>query len=139
MALSDFDAEEANCSRGLAEDAPWHDTSDYQRSFAEHDRGVKILDKKVPTTLHNMPFRHIKLISERCVQCVGGLKKSIRLCKNVKADAINDGKDINFPSFDIAATMYHADLGALAAGTTYELAILAETQRWLDYLACNFD
>ncbi|WP_158810163.1 hypothetical protein [Beijerinckia sp. L45] len=118
----------------------WHNTADYQQSSAEHDRGVNIFDKKLQKTLHNMPFRHIKLVTDRCEgACLGGLKKSIRLCKHVKADAIEDGKDINFSSFDIAATMYHANTAALTVGSTYELAILAETQRWLDYLACNFD
>lgn len=60
---------------------------------------------------------------------------AIRLCKNVKADAAEDGKQIALPSFDIAATMYHADLAALTVGAGYELAVLAETQRHLDRLA----
>lgn len=33
--------------------------------------------------------------------------------------------------------MYHADVEALALGSTYELAILGEAQRHLDFLACN--
>jgi hypothetical protein len=52
----------------------------------------------------------------------------------VKADTIEDGTAINFPSFDIAATMYHADLGALKMDYFYELRILGETQRFLDLL-----
>jgi dipeptidyl aminopeptidase/acylaminoacyl peptidase len=67
----------------------------------------------------------------------GGLKKAIRLCKNVKNDAIDEGKKIAFPSFDIAATMYHADLSALQRCRYYEMAVLAETQRFLDYLYHN--
>jgi hypothetical protein len=115
----------------------WHDTVDYQASQAEHDRGIKILDKKQAETLLNMPFRHIKLIGERDVSTLYGLKKSIRLCKNVKSDAINEGTEIALPSFDIASAMYHADQVALAAGNASELAILAETQRHLDMLARN--
>ncbi len=115
----------------------WHDTVDYQVSQAEHDRGIKILDKKQAETLLNMPFRHIKLIGERDVSTLFGLKKAIRLCKNVKSDAINEGTDIALPSFDIASAMYHADQVALAAGNASELAILAETQRHLDVLARN--
>ena len=117
----------------------WHDTVDYQQTYQECDRGVCILDTKVPTTLHNMPFRHIKLLGERDVLTMLGLKKSIRLCKNVKSDADDDGTEVTLPSFDIAATMYHADVAALRLGATHELAILAETQRYLDVLACNFD
>ena len=33
--------------------------------------------------------------------------------------------------------MWHADVSALAAGAIYELAIVAETTRFLDYLARN--
>jgi hypothetical protein len=117
----------------------WHDTADYQRTFQEHDRGVRILDKKVPTTVDNMPFRHIKRISDQDTLAFLSLKKAIRLCKNVKSDAEEEGTNITLPSFDIAATMYYADLAALRMGATYELAILAETQRHLDALACNFD
>ena len=117
----------------------WHDTVDFQRTSNEADRGVEILDKKVPTTLGNMPFRHISRITDRDVQCQLSLKKSIRLCRNVKSDAENDGTAIALPSFDIASTMYHANIVALSSGANYELAILAETQRHLDALATNFD
>jgi hypothetical protein len=68
----------------------------------------------------------------------GGLKKAIRLCKSVKNDAEEENDtSITLPSFDIAATMYHADRRALSAGAAYELAILAEAQRFLDYLTMN--
>jgi hypothetical protein len=117
----------------------WHDTADYQRTDQEHDRGVYILDRKVPTTVLNMPFRHIKRVTDQDRLALLSLKKAIRLCKNVKSDAAEDGTEINLPSFDIAATMYHADLTALRVGAGYELAILAETQRYLDALACNFN
>jgi len=112
----------------------WHDTFEYQSSRAAHDRGVTILDKKVPMTIANLPFLHIQRVNERDKSTFGGLKKAIRLCKNVKSDATDDGKRINFPSFDIAATMYHADIAGIQAGLIRELAILAETQRFLDEL-----
>lgn len=115
----------------------WYDTVSYQSSRNERDRGVVILNKKVPETIDNFPFLHISRIDERDKAAGGGLKKAIRLCKNVKNDAIEDGKKIVFPSFDIAATMYHVDLDALRVGTFYELAVLAETQRFLDELYHN--
>jgi hypothetical protein len=115
----------------------WYDGPDYQGSRQEHDRAVTILNKKVPTTIDNLPFQHIKLIKERCEQTHGGLRKAIRLCKNIKADAIEEGTQINFPSFDLAATMYHADQSSLLIGYLYELRILAEAQRFLDYLYYN--
>lgn len=115
----------------------WYDTIAYQQSRQLHDRGVVILDRKVPKTIENFPFKHIKLIEDRCNSCLGGLRKAVRLCKNVKADAVEEGTKINFSSFDIAATMYHADQTALKIGYLYELRILAEVQRHLDYLYHN--
>jgi hypothetical protein len=82
-------------------------------------------------------FRHIKRIGEHDELSFRGLKKAIRLCKNVKADAAEEGRIISLPSFDIAAAMWHANLGALRLGASNELAILAETQRHLDALARN--
>lgn len=117
----------------------WHDTVQYQQTNQKHDRGVRILDKKVPATIENLPFLHIKRVTDRDDLALRSLKKAIRLCKHVKNDAIEEGKSIAFPSFDIAATMYHASLDALRVGAGYELAILAESQRHLDVLACNFD
>jgi hypothetical protein len=117
----------------------WYDTVAYQSSKQEHDCSVTILDKRVPKTIDNYPFLHIKLVNDKCHGALGGLRKSIRLCKNVKADAESEGSEITLPSFDIASTMYHADIAALKLGSIYELRILAETQRFLDLLACNHD
>lgn len=115
----------------------WHDNEEYQRTQVERDRTVTILNKKIPETVDNLPFVHIFRITLRDEATYGGLKKAIRLCKNVKNDAIDEGRNIVFPSFDIAATLYHADMSALQRGRFYELAILAETQRFLDYLYHN--
>jgi hypothetical protein len=65
------------------------------------------------------------------------LKKAIRLAKNVKQDAIEEGTSINLSSFDIAAALWHSDISALTVGVANELAILAEATRFLDYLARN--
>ncbi|GLS29427.1 hypothetical protein SAMN04488498_11223 [Mesorhizobium albiziae] len=116
----------------------WNDTVEYQSSNLERDRGVTILNKKVPETIDNLPFLHIARVHDRDQnEAQGGLKKAIRLCKNVKNDAIEDGKTIKLPSFDIAAIMYHANQAVLRTGVFYELAVLAETQRFLDQLWHN--
>jgi hypothetical protein len=117
----------------------WYNTAAYQASGQEHDRAVTILDKKAQQTLDNWPFMHIKRVHERDTLTLGGLKKAIRLCKNVKSDAEDDGTIIQLPSFDIAATMYHANLSALISIAGFELALLAETQRHLDFLTMNED
>lgn len=115
----------------------WFDTSDFQRSSAEVDRGVEILNKDIPERVLNTPFLHIQRISQRDRECLGGLKKAIRLCKNVKADAIEEGTKIDLSSFDIASALWHSDVRALTVGVANELAILAEATRFLDHLARN--
>ncbi|MDU8498573.1 hypothetical protein RYB01_05175 [Pseudomonas syringae] len=115
----------------------WHDTITYQASGQKHDRAVTILDSHKSTTIENWPFLHIKKVRERCETTGGGLRNSIRLCKNIKAELEAEGKPVTISSFDIASIMYHANMHSLSAGAYYELAILAETQRYLDYLWNN--
>jgi hypothetical protein len=115
----------------------WFDTVNYQQTHDETHRGITIFDSKKQQTIDNFPFLHIALINYADQATSGGLKKAIRLCKNVKSDAESEGTAIGLPSFDIAATMYHADKSKLSLGSVHELAILAETQRHLDYLARN--
>jgi hypothetical protein len=111
----------------------YHDTLDYQRSGLAHERGVIILNKKVPETIENLPFLHIHRINERDRALLGGLKMAIRLAKTVKSDATNEASAAQLPSFDIAALMYHANQDALRIGFHYELAVLEETQRFFDW------
>jgi hypothetical protein len=117
--------------------AHWHDNIEYQRISREYDRGVTILDSKNRRTIDNLPFLHTKRIGDRDDEVNGSLRKAIRLCKQVKADAEEDGTAVTLPSFDIAATMYHANMAALKWGNIYDLAVLAETQRHLDWLYHN--
>lgn len=115
----------------------WNDTYTYQVSGQPHDRGVTILNKKIPETVDNLPFLHIKRVHDRDTMVRGGLKKAIRLTKNVKNDAEHETVAAMLPSFDIAALMYHADQNALASGYVYELAILSEAKRFLDWCYHN--
>ena len=117
--------------------AHWWDTPTYQDTGQECDRGVTILNKKVPEVIDNLPFSHIKAINNADIFTLGGLKKAIRLTKNVKNDAENETGASKLPSFDIAALLFHADRAALAAGAFYELAILREAQRFLDWCFYN--
>lgn len=117
--------------------AHWHDNVEYQASLQEYDRGVTILDKRKLETISNLPFLHIKRVHDRDTAVLGGLKKAIRLTKNVKNDAENEATASKLPSFDIAGLLYHADQNALRIGYQYELAVLRETQRFLDWCYHN--
>lgn len=113
--------------------AHWHDNVTYQATRSAHERGVTILNKHIPTTIENLPFLHIHNINLADASTVGGIKKAIRLAKNVKNDAEDSHAAENLPSFDIASLLFHADRAALRAGYQYELAILAETKRFFDW------
>lgn len=115
----------------------WFDSMDYQSNFDETYRGISIYHKREHRSIQNFPFLHIRRIVERCDLTGGSLRKAIRLCKNIKADSEEEGTQIPLSSYEIAGLMYHADRSALLSGTVYELAILAETQRHLDWLWNN--
>lgn len=117
--------------------ANWYDTTHYQLSGLLRDRGIQIVDKVSTTRILNHPFRHLHLIDERDMTACGGLRKAIRLCKNVKEDS--EGGQVPLSSYDIASTMWHCNMAALRVGRSSELAILAETQRHLDDLSRNPD
>lgn len=117
--------------------AIWWDTVQYQQSMVDSDRGVAILDVVKNDHIYNSPFVHIKRIRAKCDDSNGGLRKSIRLLKNIKADSEAEGQNIGISSYDIASIMYHADARNLRHNEYYELAVLGETQRWLNYLLDN--
>ncbi|APP74214.1 hypothetical protein BJD12_01870 [Xanthomonas vesicatoria ATCC 35937] len=113
--------------------AVWWDTEQYQFTGLEHDRGVSIYHKFDHATIDNLPFLHIKRVADRDAAALGSLRKAIRLCKNVKADAEDEGTTIALSSY----VLYHADLTAWRSGAQWELGILAEAQRHLDWCYRN--
>ncbi|MFQ2894432.1 hypothetical protein ACK3YL_12910 [Aeromonas caviae] len=119
--------------------AIWWDNCDYQLSQIENERGVMILHRDTREYIYNAPFVHIKRIEDKCNRTNGGLRKSIRLLKTIKADNQDEGIEINLSSYDIASLMYHADENNLRHNTYYELAVLTETHRWLNYLCTHPD
>lgn len=118
--------------------AIWWDNIDYQLSQEESDRGVMILHKERRERIYNSPFVHIKRIESKCNLSNGGLRKSIRLLKTVKSDFQDEeSMKIGLNSYDITSIMYHADINNLRHNAYYELAVLVETHRWLNYL-CSY-
>lgn len=117
--------------------ASWNDTIAYQASRDEDFRGVNIIDKYVPELIHNLPFLHLRRLKERDLETWGGLKKAIRLCKTLKADAIEDGRQVEISSYDIASALWNAEAQSLQAGIVHELSILAAVTNYFVYLTAN--
>ncbi|HDR2738036.1 TPA: hypothetical protein QCJ80_000012 [Enterobacter bugandensis] len=118
--------------------AIWWDNLDYQLSQEESDRGVMILQRDERKRIYNSPFVHIKRIESKCDRSNGGLRKSIRLLKTIKSDFQDEeGTEIGLNSYDLTSIMYHADENNLRHNAYYELAVLVETHRWLNYLCSH--
>lgn len=120
--------------------ALWFDTIQYQRSFQEHDRGVKIYHKGDDKLLLNFPFSHIKLINDRDAQYSGNLKCVIRLMKNMIADMPEYKKRIvkQLSSYDLAAIGYHMN-SDLQAPYYMRLSLIEKTRAHLNLLLAAKD
>jgi hypothetical protein len=112
----------------------WHDTADYDRSGLRADRAVVIFDRQAQATIEGQPFRHLDLLAARDGLSEGGLKRAIRLCKHLKAEAAEEGIEIGLSSFQITGVMYGLEPDALRVGAEPELASLAGAQAWLAHL-----
>lgn len=112
--------------------AIWFDSTKYQRSGQESDRGVKIYHKTNHNLILNYPFTHIKLINDRDLQYSGNLKCVIRLLKNIIADMPDYKRKIakKLSSYDLAAIAYHMDKN-LNASQYMRLSLVEKTRSHL--------
>ena len=112
----------------------WHDTAAYQQSRAQHDREVKILNKDELAMITNRPFLHMHRIEEKDLRTTGGAKKAIRLLKTIRKDS---STEIQLTSYDIASLIWHLRDDALSKPYYLELSLVAEIQKYLQYLVDN--
>jgi hypothetical protein len=107
----------------------WHHPASYQHSQQKHDKEVKILHKSKKELLSNSPFLHMRKIDEKDLQTNGGVKKVIRLIKNIKNDST---LDIKLSSYDIASLVWHFDNSILNKPSYMELSLISETQQKIE-------
>lgn len=114
----------------------WHDTHDYQRTYQEHSRAVKVYDKSKHELIENKPFLHIKKVNDRDLIYDGNLKKVARLMKNIIADMPQYKKDKakKLTSYDIAGIAYAMDRD-LACSRYVPLVLLENLRSYLLILA----
>jgi hypothetical protein len=115
----------------------WHNTVAWAQTRRDVDRGLRFLGRSVNSTVCELPNRHIARLHERDQLALGGVKKAIRLCKSIQADAAHEGVNIALSSTDIASLLLHCDVDALATEASAELSILAEVARFFDYLIAH--
>lgn len=113
----------------------WYDSAAYQGSGQKHDRMVEVLDKRVPMTISNAPFLHMKRVNDKDTVTSGGAKKVIRFLKTLKADC---DQDISLSSYDIASLVWHFNDRDLNQPTYRELALIAVAQAELNAMCRDY-
>ena len=115
--------------------ACWYDTRQYQKIQDESDRGIEIYHKSNHELILNLPFTHIKLISNRDDIYSGNLRRVIRLMKNIIADMPDYKKIVakKLSSYDLASIAYHMD-SRLNLPLEMRLGLVEKTREYLNYL-----
>jgi hypothetical protein len=118
--------------------ATWFHTIAYQTSRADHDLGVKILDKKNTILIANHPFLNRKLINDADRQVDGNLKRVVRLIKNLQADAVGGRSDVikKINSFDVLSIAYDMRMD-LAIPSYQQLGLVGLLSDRLQFLIIN--
>lgn len=116
----------------------WKLTAAYQTHQLKKHKGVVILDVKAWATSDNFPFLHMDKVHLKDLMTGGGVKKSIRLLKNLKNDS--DSKEmITLSSYEIAGLVWNMDDRSLNLQPWAELALLAVIQHALQFWRENKD
>ncbi|WP_215746814.1 hypothetical protein [Gluconobacter sp. P1C6_b] len=111
--------------------AHWYHGVEYQRSKDESDKGVSIYVLNEHKTVTNYPFRYMREVKSVDDQSNGGIKSSIRLLKNLRADSDAKGDIRLLSSYDIAALVYHLDPQQLFLNEGSELRVMARLEQRL--------
>jgi hypothetical protein len=111
--------------------ASWLNTVKYKETNIEHYRGVQILHKKEKTHNKNYPFLYNHLLNINDQERQGLTRMMIRLLKTLKADAIDEGTEIDFSSYDIASLVYRMPVSYLPTYINQPITILNNLLLWL--------
>lgn len=113
----------------------WFDTTIYQRTLDEAQRGVQIVNKYTRERISNYPFIYIAEITAKARNTSEGARMAIRLAKNVKNDA---EADIALSSYDIGSLIYHCPNHYITHLVARDLMILSGVERWFDELSRDY-
>lgn len=84
----------------------WYNTNDYASSKLAHDRGIQVYNREEKQRKENRPFLYNHRIELSDTSRGGLTRMLIRLLKTVKADSEEEGKIVDFSSFDICSVVY---------------------------------
>lgn len=114
----------------------YYHSDEYQSSLDKDDLGIYVVDKLTKELSFNNPFKIRKLIDLKNNQVQDGLKKAIRLVKNIKNDAEDE---IDFSSFNIMSILYYMKNDELSFSRYFEGALIFNIYKWMKYLSDNKD
>lgn len=116
--------------------AVWHRSAAYQARGEDKHRGVVIADKDNNKTITNYPFLHMHEINLKDNSTLGGVKKVIRLLKNLKNDS-DDSDKIRLSSYELAGLVWHFQNAGLTVRPWEELKLLVVAQQHLSAMGCD--
>lgn len=111
--------------------ANWYRGKDFQLTGLERDKEIQIYDKQTKERPKNHPFKFIYQVELKNSMTQGGVKKSVRMLKNIKNDS---SSKIELSSYDITSLIWNMPNEWLNLAGAHDLTILANTQAYLEYL-----
>lgn len=110
----------------------WLNTNSYASSNLEYTRGIMVLNKREMTRKQNYPFLFNQRLDELDNSKAGIPRMLIRLLKTIKADANDDGYQIDFSSFDICSIVYRMPATLYSFNLQTPLSIFRNLLLWLE-------
>ena len=111
--------------------ANWYYGSDFQSTGLEQDKEIQIYNKETGERPKNHPFKFMHQVEVKDAVTQAGVKKSVRMLKNVKNDS---SSEIDLSSYDITSVVWNMPNEWLNLAGAHDLTILANTQAYLEYL-----
>jgi hypothetical protein len=111
--------------------ANWYRGLDFQNTGLKEDKEIQIYNKETGERPRNHPFKFIHQVEVKDSVTQGGVKKSVRMLKNIKNDS---SSEIELSSYDITSLIWNLPNEWLDLAGAHDLTILANTQAYLEYL-----
>lgn len=111
--------------------ANWYRGLEFQNTGLEQDKEIQIYNKETGERPKNHPFKFIHQVEIKDSITQGGVKKSVRMLKNIKNDS---SSTIELSSYDITSLIWNMPNEWLNLAGAHDLTILANTQAYLEYL-----
>lgn len=111
--------------------ANWYRSADFQLTGLERDKEIQIYNKETAERPRNHPFKFMHQVEAKDALTQSGVKKSVRMLKNIKNDS---SSKIELSSYDITSIIWNMPNEWLNLAGAHDLTILGNSQAYLEYL-----